>query len=314
MPDHQSGIANAKPLVSGDQLRRAVRSPSTYAVVVVAVAAALIFYFANLETVPVSGRTRFNCYSADSVREVGETQAKMVRYEVERQGGRFLPDWDPRTRMVRRVMDRLIPFSGMADEKWEVCVIEDPNTANAFVLPGGKVFVFSGILPLVRNDDGLAAVLGHEIAHNVADHIGERMSQSIGVNFLMYSLVLLSAAFGGAPFVMQIFGGTLMDIAFGRPMSRLQESEADYIGLMMMAEACYDPREAVAFWRRMDAAQKGAPPEWMSTHPSNQTRIEKIQEWLPKAIEKSEASDCRTTTPFADLFNRARRMGVLIEA
>ncbi|KAH8911902.1 hypothetical protein BR93DRAFT_32655 [Coniochaeta sp. PMI_546] len=312
--DHQSGLRNARPLLSGDQLRRAVRSPSTHAIVVVAVAGALIFYFANLETVPVSGRTRFNCYSAESVREVGETQAKMVKYELERQGGRVLPDWDPRTRMVKRVMAKLIPFSGMADERWEVYVIEDPRTANAFVLPGGKVFVYSGILPLVRNDDGLAAVLGHEIAHNVADHIGERMSQSIGVNFLMYSLVLLSAAFGAAPFVMQIFGGTLMDIAFGRPMSRLQESEADYIGLMMMAEACYDPREAAAFWKRMDAAQQGAPPEWMSTHPSNQTRIEKIQEWLPKAIEKSEASDCRTTTAFADLFNRARRMGIMIEA
>ncbi|OIW23688.1 hypothetical protein CONLIGDRAFT_657827 [Coniochaeta ligniaria NRRL 30616] len=312
--DHQSGLGNARPLLSSDQLRRAIRSPSTHAIVLVAVAGALIFYFANLETVPVSGRTRFNCYSAESVREVGETQAKMVRYELERQGGRVLPDWDPRTRMVKRVMAKLIPFSGMADENWEVCVIEDPHTANAFVLPGGKVFVFSGILPLVGNDDGLAAVLGHEIAHNVADHIGERMSQSIGVNFLMYSLVLLSAAFGAAPFVMQIFGGTLMDIAFGRPMSRLQESEADYIGLMMMAEACYDPRQAVGFWKRMDKAQQGAPPEWMSTHPSNQTRIEKIQEWLPKAIEKRESSDCRTTTAFADLFNRARRMGIMIEA
>lgn len=300
--------------MSGDQLRRAIRAPSTHAVIIIAVAAALGFYFTNLETVPVSGRTRFNCYSAASVREVGETQAKMVKYELERQGGRLLPDRDRRTRMVKRVMAKLIPFSGMADEQWEVYVIEDPNTANAFVLPGGKVFVYSGIIPLVRNDDGLAAVLGHEIAHNVADHIGERMSQSIGVNALMYSLVLLSAAFGGAPFVMQIFGGTLMDIAFGRPMSRLQESEADYIGLMMMAEACYDPREAAGFWRRMDKAQKEAPPEWMSTHPSNQTRIERIEEWLPKAVEKREASDCATTTAFADLFTRARRMGVMIEA
>ncbi|KAB5554777.1 peptidase family M48-domain-containing protein [Coniochaeta sp. 2T2.1] len=312
--DHITGLETAKPLFSSDQMRRAVRSPSTHVVIVIAVAGALIFYFANLETVPVSGRTRFNCYSTEAVREVGETQAKMVKYELERSGGRLLPDWDRRTTMVKRVMAKLIPFSGMADERWEVYVIEDPHTANAFVLPGGKVFVYSGILPLVRNDDGLAAVLGHEIAHNVADHIGERMSQSIGVNALMYSLVLLSAAFGAAPFVMQIFGGTLMDIAFARPMGRLQESEADYIGLMMMAEACYDPREAVGFWRRMDKAQQDAPPEWMSTHPSNQSRIEKIQEWLPKAMDKREASDCRSTTAFADLFQRARRMGVLIEA
>jgi predicted Zn-dependent protease len=236
----------------------------------------------------------------------------MVMYELERQGGRLLPEWDPRTKMVKRVMAKLIPFSGLADENWEVYVIDDPHTANAFVLPGGKVFVYSGILPLVKNDSGLAAVLGHEIAHNLADHIGERMSQSIGVNALMYSLVLLSAAVGLAPFIMQIFGGSL-DIAFGKPMSRLQESEADYIGLMMMAEACYDPREAIGFWKRMDAAQQGQPPEWMSTHPSNQTRIEKILEWLPKAIEKREQSDCTTTMAFADMFKRAKARGFTID-
>lgn len=89
-------LRNAQPLFSGGQFRRVVRSPSTHAVVVVAVMAAFVFYFSNLETVPVSGRTRFNCYSSKSVREVGESQAKMVLYELERSGGRILPDWDPR--------------------------------------------------------------------------------------------------------------------------------------------------------------------------------------------------------------------------
>jgi predicted Zn-dependent protease len=143
----------------------------------------------------------------------------------------------------------------------------DPDTANAFVLPGGKVFVFSGLLPIVRNDSGLAAVLGHEIAHNLADHAGERMSQSIGTGFLMYSLLLLSVITGVGPFIMQIFGGIMLDVAFERPMGRLQESEADYIGLMMMSEACYDPRETVEFWKRMEKTQR-EPPEWISTHPS----------------------------------------------
>ena len=228
-------------------------------------------------------------------------------------------------------------------------VSSHPDTANAFVLPGGKVFVFSGILPLVRNDSGLAAVLGHEIAHNVAGHVGERLSQSIGTNVLLYSLIILFGAFGAAPFAVQLLGGAVMDVAFGRPMSRLQESEADYIGLMMMAEACYDPREASAFWGRMNKAQSAQPPEWMSTHPSvsqdsvflfggffffwfqhlspvliydvvlisltkNQSRIEKIQQWLPKALEKRESSDCQSTIAFADLFRRAMEKGVLIEA
>ena len=135
-------------------------------------------------------------------------------------------------------------------------------------MPGGKVFVYSGIFPLVRNESGMAAVLGHEIAHNLADHIGERMSQAIGVNVLLGCLLLLSAAFPPALLGVQFFGGGILDIFFGRPMNRMQESEADYIGLMMMAEACYDPREAVDFWGRMDKAQQLQPPEWISTHPS----------------------------------------------
>ena len=156
----------------------------------------------------------------------------------------------------------------MADEPWEVHLIDDPRTANAFVLPGGKVFVFSGIFPMVRSEAGLAAVLGHEIAHNLADHIGERMSAAIGENILLGSLLLLSLSIPGGWFAVTFFGDLALDLAFGKPMGRKQESEADYIGLMMMAEACYDPREAIGFWQRMNKAQQVQPPEWASTHPS----------------------------------------------
>ncbi len=142
------------------------------------------------------------------------------------------------------------------------------ETQNAFVLPGGKVFVFSGILQLTRNDSGLAAVLGHEIAHNLANHVGERMSSDLGTNFLMWPMIILTAPFGGLPLLMQLFGWGALDLAFGRPMNRRQETEADYIGLMMMAEACYDPREAASFWARMEKAHQMEPPEWLSTHPS----------------------------------------------
>lgn len=142
------------------------------------------------------------------------------------------------------------------------------DTANAFVLPGGKVFVFSGILPLARTDSALAAVLGHEIAHNVADHVGERMSAAIGTNIVLYSAMALVGFLGFGPLLMHWVGSRFLDIAFGNPMSRLQESEADYIGLMMMSEACYDPTEAVSFWQRMEAAKGEEVPEWISTHPS----------------------------------------------
>ncbi|KAL2017629.1 hypothetical protein VTK56DRAFT_1897 [Thermocarpiscus australiensis] len=308
---HASRLRTAKPLVHWRGWR-ALNTPSTYTVVVVAVTGGLIFYFANLETVPVSGRTRFNVYGAERVRKVGELEHKRLLYELEARGARILPDWDPRTVRVKRVMRRLIPFSGMQGEDWEVFVVDDPRTANAFVLPGGKVFVFSGILPLARNDSGLATVLGHEIAHNLADHVGERLSQDIGASIVLYSLVILGGAFGLGPLILHFFGSRFLDVAFGFPMSRLQESEADYIGLMMMAEACYDPTEAAHFWARMERVAGQDIPEWMSTHPTNVNRIKKVQEWLPEAMEKRAQSDCSTTTAFADLFKRALQTGQII--
>ncbi|CAJ2502881.1 Uu.00g102750.m01.CDS01 [Anthostomella pinea] len=304
-------LSRAKPLVTHDSLRRFIRSPSLHTVVVLSIVGAVAFYFSNLQTVPVSGRRRFNCFSEESVKAASDAQVKRIEYDVEQTGKRFLGNWDPRTRMVERVMARLIPVSGMEDAEWEVRVIDDPRTANAFVLPGGKVFVYSGLIPIAKNEHGLAAVLGHEIAHNLAEHVGERMSSQIGVNMLLYSVIFLTG--GIAIFATSFIGGGILDLLFSKPMGRLQESEADYIGLMMMAEACYDPQQALGFWQRMERAQQGEPPEWMSTHPSNHNRIQKITEWMPKATEKMEQSDCQGTSAFADMFRSAMRRGVRME-
>ncbi|KAJ4417643.1 metalloendopeptidase [Neurospora sp. IMI 360204] len=301
----------ADPLFTNQDLKRAARHQNTKYFFIFCVAGTIIFYFINLETVPVSGRTRFNIYSRKRVVEAGELSYRQLLYDLEKKGVAILPDWDPRTQRVKRVMAKLIPFSGMRDQKWEIFVIDDPHTANAFVLPGGKVFVFSGILNLARTDSQLATVLGHEIAHNVADHVGERMSQSLGVNILLYSLVVLCSALGLGAIIAQFAGAWALNTAIANPMSRKQESEADYIGLMMMAEACYDPREAVTFWEKMDRMKQEKVPEWMSTHPSHSNRIEKIQEWLPEALEKREMSDCRTTSSFADLFRQALLNGTI---
>lgn len=139
--------------------------------------------------------------------------------------------------------------------------------ANAFVLPGGKVFVFSGIFPVCRDNDGLAAVLGHEIAHNIAQHAAEKMSQMVLFQPVVWVLMYLDAT--GMTFGLgRVLGSLMIELGFMRPSSREQESEADHIGLMLMAEACYDPRGAIGFWERMEKAQTGAPPEWLSTHPS----------------------------------------------
>ncbi|KAI0395446.1 peptidase family M48-domain-containing protein [Xylariaceae sp. FL0594] len=309
--DPHESLSRAKPLITSEDLSRFVRSPSLYTVIALSAGGAVVFYLANIETVPVSGRRRFNCFSEEKVEAASDAQVKRIEYEVEQQGGRFLGDYDWRTRMVRKVMARLIPVSGMADSDWEVRVIDDPRTANAFVLPGGKVFVFSGLIPIARNEDGLAAVLGHEIAHNLAGHVAERMSSQIGINVLLYSLIFLTG--GIAILGTSVIGGTVLDLLFSRPMGRRQESEADYIGLMMMAEACYDPREALGFWKRMERLHAEEPPEWMSTHPSNNNRIQKLQEWMPKAMDKLHESDCQGTAGFANLFRQALSRNATME-
>ena len=148
------------------------------------------------------------------------------------------------------------------------------GTANAFVTPGGNLFVFSGILRVCGNSDALAAVLGHEIAHAVASHSAERMSSACAANLFSGSVFFLVGALPGlALFALwSISGGRfIQNYLFSLPMTRKMETEADYIGLMMMAEACFDPREAVGYWRRMEHLHRHGGheiPEMLSTHPS----------------------------------------------
>ncbi len=167
---------------------------------------------------------------------------------------------------------------------WEFNVVDDPNTVNAFCMPGGKVVVYTGILKVTQNEDALAVVMGHEIAHALANHGNERMSQGliaqVGLTSLQVALsqkpsqtrdLLLAAAGAGA----QV--GVLL------PFSRKHESEADEIGLYLMAMAGYNPDAAVPFWNRMNKMGGGRPPEFLSTHPDPAKRSEKLKELVPKA-------------------------------
>lgn len=151
--------------------------------------------------------------SAEQEKSMSEEMYKTLIQEHRRQ---ILPSWDRRTELVQRVLDRLISGSGLSTEGWEVHVIQDPQ-ANAFVIPGGKVFVFSGLLPIAQDEDGLATVLGHEIAHNVAHHSAERMSKSIILLGLATVLQLYSDPFFGST------ARALMDFLLLRPGSRAQE-------------------------------------------------------------------------------------------
>ncbi|RFU32312.1 hypothetical protein B7463_g4037, partial [Scytalidium lignicola] len=289
---------NARPLLTVDQILDATQSQSFKWLVIISCGSAVVFYCANLEVVPVSGRRRFNCYSEQSVEKEGEMMYKKIMSEYQ---GAFLPSFDPRSKMVRRVMSRLIPANDLEHVDWEVHVIDSPGTLNAFVIPGGKVFVFTGILPICRNDDGLAAILGHEIAHNVAQHAAEAMSSMVMLAPIRWALIFLDAT-GVTLGLGRVLGDIGLELGIARPASRKQESEADFIGLLMMAQACYNPEEAVRVWQRMQAANDDGPPEWLSTHPSNANRIEKITKWLPKAREAFGESGCVATSQHAKDF------------
>ncbi len=169
---------------------------------------------------------------------------------------------------------------------WQFNLVEDQQI-NAWCMPGGKVVVFTGILPITKNDAGLATVMGHEIAHAIARHGNERMSQGLTTQLggLALDVALSSKPKETRNLFMAAYGvGTNVGILL--PYSRLQESEADRIGLIFMSMAGYDPREAINFWERMEkASQGGEPPEFLSTHPSHKTRIEELKKQLPEALK-----------------------------
>lgn len=195
------------------------------------------------------------------------------------------------TEPVRRVGARIAEAADKPDYRWEFTVIDDPQQANAFALPGGKVAVYTGLFPVARDEAGLAAVLGHEVAHALARHANERMSQGM---LLQLGALGVSSALGSASpttqrAVMQALGlGAQVGVVL--PFGRSQEAEADRIGMILMAKAGYDPAAALELWERMQQHAQGAqPPEFLSTHPSYGTRQRNIRSWIEEARGYYEA-------------------------
>jgi len=171
------------------------------------------------------------------------------------------------------------------DYQWEFILIEDDKMVNAWCMPGGKVAVYTGILPITKDENGLAVVMGHEVAHAIANHGNERMSQGLIASM---GGIALSVALSEKPnqtrkLYMAAFG-LGASVGFLLPYSRVHESEADRIGLMLTARAGYDPREAIPFWQRMNEKAGARPPEFLSTHPAPESRIENIKSYIPEAM------------------------------
>jgi predicted Zn-dependent protease len=204
-----------------------------------------------------------NTVEADRVKRVGKN--------IERAVNQYFSE--------RNMMQQL------KDYKWEYNLVESKDI-NAWCMPGGKVVVYTGILPITQDETGLAVVMGHEIAHAIAQHGNERMSQQLAMQ--LGGVALATAVATKPELTKQLWMGAFglgSQVGILLPYSRLQENEADELGLTFMAMAGYDPRKAVDFWERMSKVKTGqAPPEFLSTHPSDQTRIQKIKSIIPKVM------------------------------
>lgn len=236
-----------------------------------------LFLIAACQTVQQTGRSQFIVVSEAQERQLGEDAYKETLGK-ERLSGRS--DWQAQ---LRRVGQRIAAVAEKSDYKWEFNLLQGKEV-NAFALPGGKVAFWEGIMPIAQDDNGVAVIMGHEIAHALARHGAERMSQAMGAQAIgqVLSIGVGKASPAMREDVLKAYGlGATVGVLL--PWGRTQESEADRIGLTLMAKAGYDPAAAVAFWERMSKVAGDKPPEFLSTHPSDTTRINQIREWIPEA-------------------------------
>ena len=246
------------------------------------------YYLANQQTVPLTGRKQLVDISRKQEAALGyQSYAQILRTEQIVRGTKDAA-------MIQEIGQRLAKATREdgAGYEWEFNLINS-DQVNAFCLPGGKVAVYTGILPVAKNADGMAAIMGHEIAHAIARHGAERMAQQklVQIGTLAAGVAISdmdSAAQRG------VMGALGVGAQFGvlLPFSRNHESEADYMGIIFAARACYDPSEAPKVWVRMGEMSGGGrqPAQFMSTHPSHATRIKQLEGWMPKALEERQQS------------------------
>lgn len=239
-------------------------------------------------TVPITGRSQLNLVTDRELLDSANASfAKFISSANSKQAvlqASESPTAASTIATVKRVSDRIIDAAGLRSRyNWETVVVKSKN-ANAFVMPNGKIVVFTGILPIAKNEAGLAAVIGHEVAHVVAKHSAERMSQ------VLLTQAVLSAADAAmvaknSKYQPAISAALGVGAQYGLllPFSREHESEADHIGLLYMAKAGYDPAEAIGVWQRMENSSGSGPWEILSTHPSPATRKTSLQAWQSEA-------------------------------
>jgi predicted Zn-dependent protease len=233
-------------------------------------------------TAPITGRKELSLVGDGTMNQLGEQTYAQELAKVKRSNDQAANE------MVQRVAKRIADAAEAnfhPGYQWQATLIDDPKTVNAWCLPGGKIAVYSGILPLTQDEAGLAVVLGHETSHALAHHSAERLSRTQLMQ--LGQTGILAAVGAGKPEAVKTVGAALglgAQLGVELPFSRQQESEADRIGLVLMAKAGYDPARAVDFWKRMTAYSQGKePPAFLSDHPSSADRVAAIQREMPEA-------------------------------
>ncbi|CAK9441337.1 uncharacterized protein LODBEIA_P52060 [Lodderomyces beijingensis] len=268
-------------------------------------AALLAFYIYNLHEAPYTHRRRFIWVPYWLETKIGDYSYRQIMAQY---GSMIMPHSNPLYGRISSIMNRLLATAIANDENsaqkqhlrslsWEINIIHnDRLPPNAFILPNGKIFIFSSILPICENDDGIATVLAHELSHQLAQHSSEQLSSQpiyMVLSGVLYSLTGISW-----------FNDLLINGLFTMPASREMETEADHIGCEILARSCYNPQQAVQFWGRMESAEKrlsgmnggggggGGALEWFSSHPATARRIHDIESWMPQLQEMRESSGC----------------------
>lgn len=263
------------------------------------------------ETNPYTGRKQLLMTSIGQEMQMGAQAYNQIKTDPKMRLSQDPREIEPVKRVAARIVEaaKRSKYAEMAQQfQWEVSVIKDDKTANAFALPGGKIAVYTGIFPVAKSEAGLAAVMGHEVVHALARHGAERMSQGQAANIGLQVVGAAIGLSGGNPMLGQ---ATMAALGVGTqvgvllPFSRKHESEADYIGILLAADAGYDPRESVALWERMaQMSGGGGPAEFLSTHPGHGTRIDQLKEWMPEAMAIYQKRTPMPGTPLPEIDGR----------
>lgn len=243
------------------------------------------------ETNPYTGRSQLLMSTVDEENQMGAQAYSQVKSDPKMRQSQDPREVEPVKRIAARIIEaaKRSKYGDMAQQfQWEVTVIKDDKTLNAFALPGGKMAVYTGIFSVAKTEAGLAAVMGHEVVHALARHGAERMSQGKLTELALNAASVAAQTNGTSALMSQAAMAALgvgAQVGVLLPFSRKHESEADYIGILLAADAGYDPRESVGLWERMaQVSGGGGPAEFMSTHPGHETRIEQLKQWMPEAM------------------------------